>query len=172
MIRKLKIINKLLIYKNYRMFLVLFYSMFSILIIINWNYLTEFWIESFETIYTKFYEPLSYLIVFYYFIFSFYFALGLFYPLAILNKKYDRNHILKIKPPKLNRKNLIIASQNILLIIVFPILSILGFIIWEIFSYSIMTISGIFLLLFLVFVAVSLIYFFLIIIKKVLKKIL
>jgi hypothetical protein len=164
-----QIVNKLLVYKNYRIFVLAFYSIITILIYLNWNYLFEIWIEGFIVINAQFEEPLSFLILIYYFIFSFYGALSLFYPLTILDKKYVRDHKLKIKYPKLNRKNLFIVLENLLLLLGFPFLAVLGLIIWYIISYSVLTISVIGLLLLLVFIIFLLFYMLIRLTKKILR---
>ena len=170
--KAIQIFDKLLIYKNYRIFIVLLYSILIIYMFNNWDLLMEFWFEIAKVIYQRIDEPFCYLIIFYHFIFSFYAILGLFFPLNALGKRYNRNHKLKIKRLRLDRENLIIASESILLTIFFPFVCILCFIVWMMFSYSIMAISAFFLLVFLIFAMFLTTYVFYRIIDRVLKKIL
>ena len=167
--RESKIFDKLLIYKNYRLFVVVLYSIISILIFLNKNYFFEHWIEGFGLINSKFEEPLSYLIFIYYVIFSFYGALSLFYPLTILDKKYNKNHQLKIKFPEINRENLFNASGNILLLIAFPFLSAFGFLIWFIFVTTLTSLGYILNIILFIFIGIFTIYILIVFLVKIIK---
>lgn len=148
MVELSNIFEKFLIYKNYKVFLLTFYSILGLLIYLNWDFLYESWIDSLKTINMKFEEPKSTFIIMYYCFFSFYAFLFLFWPLLIFDKKHDNSHKVSINLPKLNKENSFKAIRDILLFIAFPILAILGILIWILFNYIwatylILVISGV-----------------------------
>ncbi|MUH36040.1 hypothetical protein D9O36_09320 [Zobellia amurskyensis] len=164
MTRFIDIFNKILIYKNYKVFLLTFYFGLSLLFYLKWDYLYESWIESLKIINLKFEEPLSILIILYYCFFSFYAVMLLYYPLLIFDKKNDNNHQITFSKPKLNKGKSHEFIRDILLFIAFPILAILGILIWILFNY----IWATYLILVISGVTALMLY---LILKKVLKSI-
>ena len=171
MIKLSNIFEKFLIYKNYKVFLLTFYSILGLLIYLNWDFLYESWIDGLKTINMKFEEPKSIFIIIYYCFFSFYAILFLFWPLLIFDKKYDSNHKVSIKLPTLNKENSFKAIRDILLFIAFPILSILGILIWIILDIAFYTLGYILGILFFAIIIILIAYLTVSNLSKIVKNI-
>jgi hypothetical protein len=127
------IFDRLLLYKNVKIILLIVYPILILIIYLNWNDLYNLWFEYFMRINQKFEEPTSIVLLICYWYYTFYGVFFLFYPLLIFDKKHENCDKIKFYFPKLNRENSVKIIKDVFLFIVSPVLLILGFMIFTIF---------------------------------------
>lgn len=115
------IVNKILLYKNIKVIVLVVYPILTLLIWINWDALCDFWFSFARVIDNVFEEPLSIIISFLYIFYSFYGFILFIHPLFILlNKNNDR---IKIN---FDKKAIFSFSKNVIIFIFSPILLFIG----------------------------------------------
>lgn len=170
MVKLTNIFEKFLIYKNYKVFLLTFYSILVLIIYLNWDYIFQSWVNGLKIIEGKLNETESIFILMYYWFFSIYAVLFLFWPLHILDKKYDNNQKVSIQIPKTFEENKIKFIKYILLFVAFPILSLLGVLIWIIFSTAFDYLIIILSIFFYIFLAIIILYLIVFSLIKIVRK--
>ena len=170
MIKPSIILNRLLIYKNYKIFLLIFYSILGLLVYFNWDYLSELWMDNLMNINREFEELKSIMIIMYYCFLSFYAIIFLFYPILIFDKRYENDYKVKINLPKLNKENSFKAIKDILLFVAFPVISVLGILLWILLDIAFTSIGYVLSILTLIFVAIMIIYLIVFNLYKIVKK--
>lgn len=161
------IFNKLLLYKNVKIILLIVYPILSVMIYLNWDSLNNLWFDNFMKINHKFEEPISIVLIFCYWFYSFYGVFFLFCPLLLLDKKYKKNDKIELN---LNRDVLFKSLKNTLLFIVFPILLLIGGIIFVGFLVLGNVVAGIWAFLGLVAISILILCTLLYYLYKVFKK--
>lgn len=164
------IFGKFLIYRNYKIFLIIFYSIIGLLIYLNWNLLSELWLKNIDNINRDLEEPISIFVVLYYCFFSFYVTLFIFSPLLIFDKRYENDYKVKINLPKINKENSLKAFRDVLLFVSFPVISILGILIWILFDIAFTSFWYILNISTLIFISLLIVYFVVLNIYKLIKK--
>ena len=166
------IFEKLLIYKNYKVFLLTFYSILVLIIYLNWNYIFESWVNGLKIIEGKLNETesISIFILTYYWFFSIHILIFLFWPLHILDKKYNNNHKVSIQIPGRFKENKIKFLKNILLFVGFPILSLMGVLIWILFGMAFQYLIIILSIIFYIFLGLIIVYLIVFSLIKIVRK--
>lgn len=114
------ILDKIFLFKNVKIILLIVYTFLTLLFYLNWSYLSSLWFDYLVKINKKFQEPLSIILVFCYCFYCFYGLIFLYYPLIIFDKKYDNDERIEINIKK------DFTFKNILLFIISPILLFVG----------------------------------------------
>lgn len=163
------IFDRLLLYKNIKIILLIVYPILCLIIYLNWSDLDNLWFDNLMKIHQKFEEPTSIILIFCYWFYSFYGVFFLFSPLLLLDKKYENNDKIKLN---INKESLSKSVKNTLLFIVFPILSLIGGIIFVGFLYVANIVVSIWAFLGLIAIAIIILCSLIFYIYKGLKKIL
>lgn len=163
------IFDRLLLYKNVKIILLIVYTILSLIIYLNWSDLYNLWFENLMKFHQRFEEPISIIFIVCYWFYTFYGVFFLFYPLLLLDKKYENNSKIKLN---LNKENLSKCVKNILLFIVFPVLSLVGGILFIGFLYISDIVVSIWSLLGLIAIAIFTLCTLLFYLYNLLKKIL
>ena len=162
--------NRLLIYKNFKIFLIILYSVFGILIYFNWYYLSDLWFKQLTNINNGLKESHSIIITMYYCYLTFYTFIFILFPLLIFDKKHSDDYKVKISLPELNKVNAFKSIGYKLFFIGFPILAFFGVLAWLLFEITVTRIVYVLSILNLTFIAIFITYLAVSNIYKIIKK--
>lgn len=127
---KIERLKKLLLYKNIKILILIFYPIFSIFIYFNWNYITFKWNYGLKLIQENPNEFINWIMTLYYCFFTIYIIFISISPIMIFDKKFESTDKISLELFKLNEKNIFKMLKNILIYISFPLISIAGIFIW------------------------------------------
>src|SRR5690606_7255996 len=117
------IIDRIFIYNNVKIILLIAYPILALMLYLNWDNLYNIWSDYFMKINQRFEEPVSLLLEFCYFFYSFYCVIFLLYPLTLFDRKYENDDRVEII---FNKESRFKSIKNILFFIVSPILLLFG----------------------------------------------
>ena len=122
--------------KRLKLYIVIIYAIFGILIYINNEYIFDSWINIFSLIEQNINEPFSYLSMFYYGMFSIYFLGYVLSPLRILEKKHNNEERFYFKTPVINKKYFSKKAGYFIIILGIPIFFLISVLILLILEYT------------------------------------
>ncbi|MGB3454081.1 MAG: hypothetical protein WBA59_09645 [Moheibacter sp.] len=161
------ILDKILLFKNIKIILLIVYPVLTLTIYLNWDYLYSSWFDYLMKINQKFEEPYSIILVICFCFYSFYALIFLYFPLTILDKKYDNNDKIEIK---FKKESTFKSVKDILLFIISPILLFVGLIFMGGLMYAAGTGTGILSIIVLFIFILFIIYILISYLYEILKK--